>query len=77
MSAKKAEVVQLAERCVVMVITVAKFRRPTNPKKCNRNRYHLWRWFGGPFAKAGLRCQCGLLEGVPGAEPAKWHKVRP
>lgn len=57
--------IQIADRCVVQVITIAKFARPANPRRCNFHRYHVWRWRGGPHAPAGLTCQCGCLSDPP------------
>lgn len=62
-----SNVVYIEERTVVQVVTVAKFRRPPNPRRCNARRFHVWRWRGGPIAPGGLTCQCGLLEGAPAA----------
>lgn len=64
-------VVALADRATVMVITAAKFRRSQNPKLCNPKRYHVWRWRGGPKAPAGTLCQCGLLDDPP-RHPTQW-----
>ena len=60
-----ADVIEFADRMVVMVITTAKFRRPANPKRCSLKRYHVWRWRGGPALPAGKTCQCGLLDEAP------------
>lgn len=55
------DIVELADRVRVLVVTTAKFRRPANPRRCSIKRYHVWRWRGGPKAPRGTRCQCGLL----------------
>lgn len=55
----------MADRVVVLVVTIAKFRRPTNPRRCNVHRFHVWRWRGGPNAPSGLKCQCGCLTDPP------------
>ena len=61
-----AEPVQLAERTLAQSFTTRKFKRPTSPKRCSsKGYYHVWKWFGGPRAPAGTRCQCGLLEDPP------------
>jgi hypothetical protein len=31
-------------RAVVQIVTIARFRRPLNPRRCNIHRYHVWRW---------------------------------
>ena len=62
---------QMADWCVVQVVTIAKFRRPKNPRRCNMHRYHVWRWRGGPSAPTGLKCQCGLISDPPAAKLRK------
>lgn len=56
---------------VAQVITVAKFRRPANPRRCDVHRYHVWVWKSRQLIpldelKAhipnGLKCQCGAIE---------------
>lgn len=56
------------------IVTVAKFRRPREPKKCNIHAYHTWRWKTvvddpnyTPFW--GMKCQCGALEWTPRDRP--------
>ena len=31
-------------RTVVQIVTIARFRRPHDPRTCNVHRYHVWRW---------------------------------
>jgi hypothetical protein len=56
-----ADVVAIAERCIVQVVTIAKFRRPANPRRCSIKLYHVWRWRGGPVPPPDLPCQCGAI----------------
>ena len=58
-------VIQVADRCCIQVVTVKPFRRPKNPTRCSLKRFHVWRWRGGPQAPRGLQCQCGLLDVSP------------
>ena len=60
MSATVAEVTQLADRACILIVTTKRCRA-TNPKRCYPKSFHVFRWFGGPRAPAGTRCQCGLL----------------
>lgn len=60
-----SDTVQMADRCVVICVTVAKFKRPSNPRKCNVHRFHVFRWRGGPRAPTGTTCQCGCLNDPP------------
>lgn len=57
---------QTQTRVVVQVVTVARFRRPWNPRRCNVHRYHVWRWktlATDPNMQPldGMACQCGGL----------------
>lgn len=58
-------VTRIMDRCVVQVITIARFRRPENPRRCSLKRYHVYRWRGGPKAPPETRCQCGVLDDPP------------
>ena len=60
------DLVEMANRCVAQIFTVAEFRRPVEPKRCSRKGYyHVWRWFGGPRPSRSLHCQCGLFDSPP------------
>lgn len=53
-------------RAVVQVVTIARFRRPKDPRRCNVRAYHVWRWEtleGDPAWQPidGMKCQCGCL----------------
>lgn len=53
-------------RSVVQVVTIARFRRPADPRNCNIHRYHVWRWTTLPNDPNhqpidGMKCQCGCL----------------
>ena len=53
-------------RAVVQIVTIARFRRPQVPRKCNIHRYHVWRWqtlVNDPNYQPidGMKCQCGGL----------------
>lgn len=53
-------------RAIVQIVTIARFRRPHNPRRCNIRRYHVWRWqtlATDPNRQPldGVRCQCGGL----------------
>lgn len=54
-------------RAVIQIITIARFRRPRDPKRCNVHAYHVWRWEtfvdDGPRMQPidGMKCQCGCL----------------
>lgn len=55
------------ERAVVQVITIARFKRPDNPRRCNVHRYHVWRWTtlaNDPNWQPidGMKCVCGCLD---------------
>lgn len=54
-------------RAVIQIVTIARFRRPQNPRRCNIHRYHVWRWttlVNDPNEQPidGMKCQCGCLE---------------
>ena len=54
-------------RAVIQIVTIARFRRPSNPRRCNVHRYHVWRWTtlaNDPDWQPidGLKCQCGGLD---------------
>lgn len=53
-------------RAVVQIVTIARFRRPANPRRCNVHRYHVWRWkalVNDPNTQpmSGMACECGCL----------------
>lgn len=53
-------------RAIVQIVTIAKFRRPAEPKRCNIHAYHVWRWQtrkDDPNQQPldGRKCQCGCL----------------
>ncbi|MDP3720790.1 MAG: hypothetical protein Q8T13_23760 [Acidobacteriota bacterium] len=57
-------------RVVVQVVTIARFRRPENPKRCNIKCYHVWRWETlesdpNQMPLEGMKCQCGALTWTP------------
>ena len=63
-------------RAVVQIVTIARFRRPTNPQRCNVHRYHVWRWktlANDPNWQplTGMTCQCGCLTWT-----ARHHEAR-
>lgn len=59
-----AAVVRLASRQCILIVTTKRCRA-VSPKRCNTKSFHVWRWFGGPKAPSGTRCQCGLLDQPP------------
>lgn len=69
------------------IFTVAKFRRPANPRKCSVHRYHVWVWdapddssldaqslihIGPPV---GQTCQCGLMPWTAEDRQRGWQKA--
>ena len=57
---------QKQTRVVVQIVTVARFTRPGNPRRCDVHRYHVWRWetlANDPHVQPidGMPCQCGGL----------------
>lgn len=53
-------------RGIVQVVTVAKFRRPRNPVKCNVHRFHVWWWDTivsdqSQQPPTGHLCACGAI----------------
>lgn len=53
-------------RGVVQEITIAKYRRPRDPRRCSVHRYHVWRWTTddndtNEQPVDGMPCQCGAL----------------
>lgn len=58
---------EMETRAVVQIVTIARFRRPLNPRRCNVHRYHVWRWktlANDPNCQpiGGMKCECGGLE---------------
>ena len=58
-------VINFVDRTKILMITWDRKPRPSNPRRCNPKRYHVWRWRGGPAAPAETLCQCGLLDDPP------------
>ncbi len=53
---------QRPTKSIAVVITIAKFRRPENPRKCSTNRYHVWHFDAlREKPQTGALCQCKAI----------------
>lgn len=72
--------------CRAQIITIARFRKPANPRKCRIHAFHVWVWdapddsslsneelihLGPPV---GQTCQCGCLPWTAEDKQAGWKK---